>query len=456
MADAKNADMADLVQELSIHGWPKLLTAPTKQRKLIWLICCCVTVGFFLYFAKEIISSYLQRETYISIKVIQKKEIAMPAMTFCNTNYMDFGNSSDDVPTFEPFPENCSHYGKYRFLNEKNRRYFEIGCKMFMANSRSSSAVFGSANFRFPQNFHFLPLSWPCFTLNRNGTMKQSDANPRNGMRMALFFNNTERHTKTTGMLDFMKDGRRGLYIEIHDPAEYYHKLGGISLMPGHQTTIKLKKKIIFRKNRPFSSGCYNAEGNLQPRDTPGRYTVENCRYECFGKRVYKKCGLVPVGVKAVISKTKFPTKNIMGMSCYVREMIAYNSSMCNCLPLCKEIEFETDVKYNYWPQEWQVAELAPMFAEVTNIPEKDVNIGLLRKHLIFLELYYGDMSETESHELEAYGLEKVLSDFGGQMGIFLGASLISLFEIVLLIITALWSRIKAKLIKGQATSDLP
>ena len=449
----------DSVQELSIHGWPKLITAPTWKRKAIWLLCCGVALGYFVYFAKEIIISHLNRESYATINVIQKKEMPLPALTFCNTNFGDFAEPFAETPVFQNMPANCSNYSSFHFINKKNEEAFKIGCRMFMGASSMPVGLMRSTRIRFPKKFNFLPFSWPCFTLNRNESFKQSDASERDGIRMILFFNQTERSRVITNYSDFLiKDERRGIYVDIHDPAEYYNKAEGIFLMPGHQTFIIVKKNSVIRLESPFSD-CLNEDKNPQQRIIPGKYTVESCIFECFGMAIYKKCGLLPSAVRSFFNQSMLPTKyipaNKSAQQCYHKEVIAFDTSKCKCQYPCKQTIFGKNVKYNQWPQEWQLESLAPIFSEVTKIPEKDVTIDLLRKHLIYVSIYYGEISEIQSRQVEAYDAAKVFSDFGGQMGVFLGASFISLFEIILLFFNAIWERFRANIRKlMQVKSD--
>lgn len=447
MANAERDNLIECVDELSIHGWPKLITAPTWKRKLAWLLCCGVAFCYFIYFAMDIVTSHLNLETYTTVKVTQKKSIALPAITFCNKNHMGAFDPVAEAPTFHPLKITCSNYTGSDFMNEKNQQYFEIGCRMFMAKSTAVLSTAKSAKFRFPEQFHFLPHSWPCFTLNRNQVLRQFDADEREGIKMILFFNETEKNAEKIFDPNYLlKDERRGISVDIHDPAEYYHKTQGIFLMPGFHTFVKIQKKTSIKLGNPFpSSTCY--KDDLKPDPLTGIYTVERCRFLCFATNTYRKCGLVPNYLRCLFGES-MPPKNITvdDIRCFQSAIYAYNTSECNCPPPCKKTVFEKDVSYNRWPQEWQLKYYAPIFSELTGIPRHTVNIEQLRKHLIFLSIYYGEMTETEEREVEAYGSAKVLSDVGGQMGIFLGASFISLYEIVLLIFTTVCKWFKNKL----------
>ena len=444
MANSKKKDLTKCVEELSIHGWPKLFAATTWQRKLTWLICCGIAFSCFIYFTTEVLTSYFKLDTYTSIRVTQEKSLPLPAATFCNTNYMSAFDPAAQAVVNQELPRSCSNFTESDFVNVKNQQYFEIGCRMFIANSKEVISTAKSDNFSFPAQFHLLPHSWPCFTLNRNQNLRQSNVNEREGIRMILFFNESEQNVgRLTDPNFIIKDERRGIFLDIHDPAKHYHKSEGIYLMTGFHTLVKIKKKISVKLGSPFSPDCH--KDKKESHSSAGKYSVERCRFNCFATAVYKKCGVMPANIRQKLYGSKPLLRNITKdrLRCYQNAVYAYDTSDCNCPPPCRKVSFEKEISYNKWPQNWQLRYLAPIVSEVTNISQHNINIELVRKHLIFLSIYFGELTETEEMEVEAYGPAKALSDFGGQMGIFLGASFISLFEIVLLILTSACKRFK-------------
>lgn len=248
-----DANEMNTVEDLSIHGWPKIFKAPTWKKKICWTLLCSVAFGGFVFFSKDIVSSYLKRETYITVKVMQRSKLALPALTICNTNFMDIFDPYAEVSIYQELPKSCKDIKEADFINKKNQKQFELGCRMLLANSKSIVANHQGKGFRFPDNFNFLPHSWPCFTLNRAEVLQQSGPSERNGIRMILFYNESERNSAIKiDPLYHIIDERRGIYLDIHDAAVHYHESEGVHLMPGHQTVIKIKKVTSFKKKKPF------------------------------------------------------------------------------------------------------------------------------------------------------------------------------------------------------------
>ena len=57
-----------------------------------------------------------------------------------------------------------------------------------------------------------------------------------------------------------------------------------------------------------------------------------------------------------------------------------------------------------------------------------------IRERLMKLSIYYNEFKENVSEEHPLYDLLTIVSDLGGQMGLFMGASLLSLAEIIALV----------------------
>ena len=102
---------------------------------------------------------------------------------------------------------------------------------MFMAMSRNATIMYELHLFdlRFPNNFSFVPHYWPCFQLNKDGSLGLGKEDEGSGLRMMLFFNETDISSRPTAVLNsHMMEWRAGLYVDIHDPVVYIRSITGI------------------------------------------------------------------------------------------------------------------------------------------------------------------------------------------------------------------------------------
>lgn len=82
-----------------------------------------------------------------------------------------------------------------------------------------------------------------------------------------------------------------------------------------------------------------------------------------------------------------------------------WNPGSCNCLKPCNELLYTTKFDMRYVPN---------------NTNSRSV-----------VKIYYEDMTYERIEENLSYGIVSLLCDIGGNLGLFLGACVISIFEIV-------------------------
>lgn len=71
------------------------------------------------------------------------------------------------------------------------------------------------------------------------------------------------------------------------------------------------------------------------------RYTKENCIRECISEKVYASCNCVPF---YYIRNETMTVCSAISRDCALRlKRKIINQELCNCLPLCNSIEYETE-----------------------------------------------------------------------------------------------------------------
>lgn len=438
----KSQKIKEEAGELSIHGLPKLIKMRSFSKRLFWLVCCCSAFAFFVYFTVSILKLHYSRETYWSTKMKFSNHLKLPAVTICNTDGQDaFNRKSGDV-IFQHFPKSCSDFNHSELLTPKNREYFEGACKTFMSMSERKTMRKGHEYIKFPDNFTFVPNFWPCFTLNRNATLEQYEASERDGIIALLFYNESNRVRWPHFPDIHLSDERQGLYVDIHDSAEHIHKFQGTILPTGFHTHIAIRKTKVTRMKHPFASDCYNDNENGYTKIIPGKHSVSNCMLSCLGIEMYKKCQDVFPSMRQFMDDTTYPKRTNKTFQevapCLDNAMKRFTSAKnqaekCNCRLPCEQTYYETRVTQNPWPKSWQVAHLTQILSDVTKIPKEQIGLELIKKYMIKVSIYYDDPTETEITEKELYETAKIVSDLGGQMGMFMGASFLSLVELLVL-----------------------
>ncbi len=128
--------------------------------------------------------------------------------------------------------------------------------------------------------------------------------------------------------------------------------------------------------------------------------------------------------------------------------------STCDCPVPCEQVEYVTEVSRRPWRESSITARMRDGLAKFFDINATEVTLDLLKKNVIHLSVFHSDFVTEHVTEEELYSVESLLCDFGGLMGLLIGASLISLVEIIWTLAECFFRRFRQK--KYVADKDIP
>lgn len=109
-----------------------------------------------------------------------------------------------------------------------------------------------------------------------------------------------------------------------------------------------------------------------------------------------------------------------------------YKESECNCLLPCRFTKYDVTLTTIGFPSEFYAKEIVQLSLDET--------VESYRKNYIGLHIYFDELKTTVVKQVSRYSsIADVFGNIGGQMGLFIGASLITLTEIVELILFLIW-----------------
>ncbi len=451
MATSKQKNLSEQAENLTVHGVSRVVNAKTKIGKAIWLLLCIAAFCFLVKFAVRSLIKHFQRKVSVDVQKTNLEKIPLPAITFCNKNIF----AGIPAPTMQKLPDNCSMIQDKYFKNKVNKEYFKMACELFFGNisqTSSSIAYYPRDYLRFPKHFSLLPSYSPCFTLNRNSTLNQFIARESSGLHMILNFDE-EKYTRQS--FDVVADPRQGLSVIVHEPKVHYPNSEGKSVSPGYYTQFKIKKVVKQRKPKPFPSDCVHKEEDKCPKIFSGKQTKDLCLQTCFLLKMYEVCGDVLDYYRPFLPLDEYPKQSwhMEAEPCYEKLSKLYRANNCNCRLPCYEELYEVDTSHSPWPQKWQAKYYSQMLAERLGVKNRSFSFEEIKKRLIKVSFYYENLVVETHTERERYTFESIVSDFGGQMGLFLGASVLSLVEVFLLACNGLMALFNKK--RNSASGDV-
>lgn len=386
------AVLVEWCQHTSMHGvsYASDVEHFRHWKSIIWLLLVLVCVCVLFVTGYELISEYLQYDVTSQTQTISPPSLYFPEVTVCNMG-------SKQKSRYEAARNNSWAPGQVRPKNES--QLFEISQPLteFIRKSWFNLKPLNVSEFWEP----VLTLHGLCykFALNNTGSLKNESVT-RPGLEAGLgflaFLNLTEYDSSVTFA---------GVRIFVTQPGIKFVNLAPFALAaPGAFQYVALQRQDFRREiTKPWSKCNGHAP----------EYTQSTCRFLCIAHEIRATCNCR--------SWSDYSNSDLDFCQdfdgCYESIVSGEDESedltTCNSkclLPPCTEDQFTTS------------STTLPVFANraissADDFVEVQINYEAIRYDLI-----------TES---KAQSLTQLLGSIGGQMGLFVGISLISITELV-------------------------
>jgi len=155
----------------------------------------------------------------------------------------------------------------------------------------------------------------------------------------------------------------------------------------------------------------------------------------CFQQEAINKCGCYINGYPKLDGR--IPCINLTQNSCVIQKYNDYLneiSAICgpSCPLECNSGEYQIATSFSQYPTR-QYAENSlinnPIIA--SKFPNGTLNYEIIKQSVLSLNVFYDTLSYTEYIESPKLEIFDLVSNIGGIIGVFVGASLLSVFEIV-------------------------
>ncbi|GMT33916.1 hypothetical protein PFISCL1PPCAC_25213, partial [Pristionchus fissidentatus] len=278
-----------------------------------------------------------------------------------------------------------------------------------------------------------------CYTFNANPArlFTSSRAGPSYGLRLMVFVNASD-YLPTTDAV--------GVRIAIHGQKENpFPDTFGYSAPTGIVSSFGLSLRKVNRLNNTDGGRCVPNEWPLDSKYIYKKYEYEpeGCYKSCYQDEITSNCKCYDPRLPTI--NDKLPAcLNATQTTCLLDLAVKYNNKKnkrCHCLQPCQQDVYSTTYSAAKWPSG---------SVNMACDQEKDCH-KYYREHAAMLEIYYEQMSYEIIRESQSYQMVNVLSDIGGQAGLWLGASVLTAVEFISLLMRLLKIFIKKYDLKSYA-----
>ncbi|ROT68786.1 putative degenerin deg-1 [Penaeus vannamei] len=231
---------------------------------------------------------------------------------------------------------------------------------------------------------------------------KTSSVGPRNGMRLTLSI-------MTRNYLTLLSP-KLGAKIIVHSPRHIpFPEDEGFNISPG----ISVSKRIE-RVGQPWGT-CESS------KDTQKEYSSLQCKKLCQEKEFWKVCGCYVGESPAYGDVSKLRPANQCSPFNVTQSLLN-----CKCPPPCNETVYSTQVTSS--------EENKGFYTIVQNIKRADMGDDLCsgsENETVRVHLYLESLNYEVIRESPAYTWDTLICNMGGNLGLFIGMSLVTLVELL-------------------------
>ncbi|XP_075050512.1 bile acid-sensitive ion channel [Mixophyes fleayi] len=425
----------------SFHGLHNLVDSRNtgtrgQIRRVAWsTVVIAAIITAFLQVISRVVN-YFSWPTTTSVTVQYVDKIEFPSVTFCNLNrfqtsavnnlsvaffmwnivstVLNFSNAGKDMQevidflqlhqnfSIKDFTKNYGFYLNNRTLLKCD--FFGIPC--------------------YPEDFeHVFTEYGNCYTFNRNTPLSNKRV-ISTGKGLSVLFDIKQTEFTDDPVLGFVD---AGITFVIHSP-KVPPKFDGLGLhspvgMHAH-ASIRHFKTII--QEHPW--GECNPDLILAHHEI---YNTYGCLQECKSSYIQDECGCVPFllpGIGKECDLQRF--YNCVYPALYNIEKLelcsvgTYNST---CPVPCEETDYPATLSYSTFPSDKAADYLSSKLSQSSTY---------MKNNLVYIDIKYHGLNYKITKQQKALTPSELLSDLGGQLGLFCGASMITVIEVLEYLIT--------------------
>ena len=406
-------------------------------KRLLWVgIVLGATIGCLITITDRI--KYLvSRPTATTISATRHHTLTFPAVTVCNLNsfrvlgVLEELNLTDLIQIAAPLvsgddidSETCNQVMQSASTSSTNIlsgiTFEELAVQSgqpvedFIQGCFFAGESCGNVTEVFEPVFTNLGI---CYTFNSGRVsplFQSSGTGQRQGLQLLL---NVNQQSNTTTILNL------GLIITINAQSEHPVPANlGIGVPAGRNAFISVKQRNT--QDETKRNCTCSSQSNYEPTFNflPGTsYSESTCLVDCMHSTTADDCECIVARSfysPGIPRYSQLPDCTLEKICCIV-DALLFLQNNCNCRSACSFTQYETSVSYSSLPAE-ELRSLAASFGlESTLFPNDFLTISV----------YFETLNVETQTTSNVYSFIALLSDIGGQVGLFLGLSVISVLQ---------------------------
>ncbi|PNJ34572.1 acid-sensing ion channel 2 isoform X2 [Pongo pygmaeus] len=426
----------------TLHGIRHIFVyGPLTIRRVLWAVAFMGSLGLLLVESSERVSYYFSYQHVTKVDEVVAQSLVFPAVTLCNLNGFRFSRLTTndlyhagellallDVNLQIPDPHladpsvlealrqkaNFKHYKPKQFSMLEFLHRVGHDLKDMMLYCKFKGQECGHQDFT-----TVFTKYGKCYMFNSGEDGKPLLTTVKGGTGNGLEI-----------MLDIQQDEylpiwgeteettfEAGVKVQIHSQSEppFIQELG-FGVAPGFQTFVATQEQRLTYLPPPWGE-CRSSEMGL---DFFPVYSITACRIDCETRYIVENCNCRMVHMPGdapfcTPEQHKECAEPALGL------LAEKDSNYCLCRTPCNLTRYNKELSMVKIPSKTSAKYLEKKF----NKSEKYISENILVLDIFFEALNYETIEQKKAYEVAA-----LLGDIGGQMGLFIGASILTILEL--------------------------
>ena len=444
--------LSGLVEVSSCHGLPNIVRTNSNLIRILWSLAFLASLVYSVISIINMINDYLNYSVVVNMELVQDYDLEFPTVTVCNNNPFDFSNDQA-LQTIQSYLNNITSTKENYLKNNETIanypcddqiRHFLIG--LFSKFSFSLEKMFISCFYDQEKcsKDDFYPIKSPvfgnCFSFNygkySNGTRasirKLKRSGIFNGLKLELFIGPRE-------YIPCWINENAAIVIIHNRSISPLFAEESIKAPIGMQTNLVVKKLEVKKLPYPYSNciqdlyseSSFTSNAFKQAIRLRGVYTQKWCLLDCAldlnAKNNAKKC-----------SQTNFEClRDLSNLSDF------YPDCINECPIECESSYFSVHPNFAKYPSYLYGEHLLSRDEIKAKFPYSNPTLAQLSDSVLSLNIYHESAIYQKITETPQTTSNTLISNLGGNLGLFLGVSLLSFVEIIEIFIQLLYLRFK-------------
>uniref|UniRef100_A0A8C9VN03 Acid-sensing ion channel 1 n=1 Tax=Scleropages formosus TaxID=113540 RepID=A0A8C9VN03_SCLFO len=433
-------DLAEFFGGCSLHG-PNHIFVEGKKfgvRQGLWAVVFLLAVSMFVVQVVDRVIYYLQYDHITMLDEREAKEMVFPAITFCNYNtfrrsqisYSDLlfmgqllGYEESMAPGIPLAPEPDRQGGRFslaEFFNRTRHRIEDMLLDCKFRGRECGPEYFREGEQCGPRNFSTIFTRYgKCYTFNSGQDGRPllitTKGGTGNGLEIMLDIQQDE-YLPVWGETD-ETSFEAGIKVQIHNQDEppFIDQLG-FGVAPGFQTFVSCQEQRLTYLPPPWG----DCKATPMDSDFFSTYSITACRIDCETRYLVENCncrmvhmpGDAPYCTPEQYKDCADPALDFL---------VERDNDYCVCETPCSMTRYGKELSFVKIPSKASAKYLAKKF----NKSEQYIS-----ENILVLDIFFEALNYETIEQKKAYELAGLLGDIGGQMGLFIGASILTILEL--------------------------